>query len=471
LRARGVGRGDRVLVFLPNGAEWLRAWWGTAALGAVLVPVNLAYRGEMLRHVCRQSDPRLIVTDPSLAERLVEVGPTIPVLYAAELGSGPADLAPVLDRPLEVWDTHAVMFTSGTTGPSKGSITSYLQTYMTGWWFGEGAALTDEDVWLIDLPLFHQAAQAATVAALAAGSRLAVRSAPALGRYWEAAKETGATIALGVSTMAAYLLAQPPSRADLDNPIRQMAMSPLPPDPDAFCTRFGIERLLTAYGSTEISAALVHPAGAPIVPGSCGRPRPGVEVRLVDDHDMPVGPDEVGELIVRSEPWELSGGYIGQPEATIAAWRNGWFHSGDALRVDADGNYFFHDRYKDAIRRRGENISSFEVEREVLAHPTVAEACCVAVPETLGVDEEVKVWVVVAAGAEFDPVGLVKFLAARMPHFMVPRYVEVTAELPKTETMRVRKHLLRETGNGPATWDRETAGIRITRDGLVQAQA
>jgi len=467
LVAAGVAPGDRVAVFGPNSADWLRAWWGATWLGAVVVPVNAAYRGEMLRHVCGESGAALVVADAALLDRLDDASLALPRLEAAALAEGrphpPPDPAP------QVWDTHSIMYTSGTTGPSKGSITPYLQLYMMGKWFGEDVALGPDDVWLLDLPLFHMAAQAACTAALAAGAQIAVRGAPSLSKYWAVAKETGATIALGVSTMAAFLLAQPPGPGDRDHRLRIMAMSPLPPDPPAFVERFGLEGMITAYGSTEVSAAFVSPLGLPLRPGTCGVPRAGIEVRIVDEHDVPVPPGEVGELVVRTErPWELSQGYVGDPAVTVAAWRNGWFHTGDAFRGDADGYYSFHDRYKDALRRRGENISSFEVERELVAHPAVAEAACVAVHSDLDVDDEVKVFLVVAPGAELDLPELVGFLAGRMAHFMVPRYYEVIDALPKTETMRVRKHLLRDRGNGPATWDRESAGLHVTRAGLVR---
>jgi crotonobetaine/carnitine-CoA ligase len=360
------------------------------------------------------------------------------------------------------------MWTSGTTGPAKGSLTSYLQLYMTGKLFGEDVGLGPDDVWLLDLPLFHQAAQAACVAALAARAQVAVRSAPALGDYWGTAKRTGATIALGVSTMAAYLMAQPPSPADRDHRLRVMAMAPLPPDPKAFVHRFGLEGLITAYGSTEVSAATVIPLGGELRPGSCGRPRAGVEIRLVDEHDFPVAAGAVGEMVLRTtRPWELSGGYLGDPEGSAAAWRNGWFHTGDLFTVDDEGYYRFCDRTKDALRRRGENISSFEVEREVQAHPAVAEVACVGVRDADGVDDDVKVYVVPAPGAAVDCEDLLRFCAGRMPHFMVPRYFEVVDALPKTATMRVRKHLLREAGPTAATWDREAAGWTVTRSGLA----
>ena len=214
---------------------------------------------------------------------------------------------------------------------------------------------------------------------------------------------------------------------------------------------------------TEISTPLVSgPNPSPV--GTCGRPRSGVDVRIVDEHDCEVEPGAVGELIVRTDrPWAMNHGYFRNPEATARAWRNGWFHTGDAFRVDAAGNYFFVDRIKDAIRRRGENISSFEVETEVGAHPAVKEAAAVAVASDEG-EDEVLVAVSLADGARLDPEDLIRFLLPRMAHFMVPRYVRVVDELPKTPTQKVQKHVLRTEGLTADTWDRAAAGIEVKRE-------
>jgi crotonobetaine/carnitine-CoA ligase len=244
-------------------------------------------------------------------------------------------------------------------------------------------------------------------------------------------------------------------------------MAPPPPDPDGFMARFGVKRIITAYGSTETGSVLVHPLEEPLVPGSLGKPRHGVEVRLVDPHDMEVPTGSAGELILRTDhPWELSAGYVKDPDATARAWRNGWFHTGDLLRRDADGHYFFHDRLKDAVRRRGENVSSFEVERDVAQYPGVDQVACVACVSDDGVEEEIKVFIVAKAGAEIDFGSLLAFLVDRMPHFMVPRYFELIAELPTSPSMKVKKHELRSLGNGPGTWDRQEHGYSVTRYGL-----
>jgi len=462
----GIGRGDRVLLFLPNGTDWLRAWWGIATLGAVMVPVNTAYRGETLRHVCRDSGARFIVTDHDLAARLADAGVSLDIVDPAELATGLAE-APALGEPLEPWDVHAVNYTSGTTGPAKGVLTPYLATYMGGHGtLGEGSGLTADDRWLIDLPLFHVGAQMAALSVVSVGASLAVRTQFAGRQYWEVAVETGVTRSLLVGTMANFLLGQEPTPAERKHALDAVVIAPMVADPDGFRERFAVRHLVGVYGQTEISAPLGCPPGAPLVPGSCGRPRAGVELRIVDEHDIPVPVGAVGELIVRTErPWEMNLGYLGNPEATARAWRNGWFHTGDAFRRDEDDNYFFVDRQSDTLRRRGENISSFQVEAEVLAHPDIAEAACVAVPGELG-EDEVKVLVVVAPGRELDLPGLIEFLVPRMPHFMVPRFVEVVDELPKTQTLRVQKFMLRQRGNTEHTWDREVAGLRVTRAGL-----
>ena len=197
--------------------------------------------------------------------------------------------------------------------------------------------------------------------------------------------------------------------------------------------------------------------------GTCGKVRAGIEARVVDENDCEVASGEIGELMVRADrPWSMNSGYFGNPEATARAWRNGWFHTGDAFRRDADGNFFFVDRMKDAIRRRGENISSFEVEAEVGSHPSVQECAVVAVPSELG-EDEVLVALVAQPGVEIDPKQLIEYLIPRMAHFMVPRYVRIVLELPKTPTQKVQKHLIRGEGVTADTWDRERAGIVIRR--------
>jgi crotonobetaine/carnitine-CoA ligase len=295
-----------------------------------------------------------------------------------------------------------------------------------------------------------------------------------LGSYWETARELGVTTVVLVSSMIMFLQSQPPRESDTDHRLHRILSIPMPHDPESFMKRFGVGVMVTGYGSTEVPAPIVARSDRPIVAGSCGRLRDGFEVRLVDAHDVEVPDGEVGEAVVRTElPWMMSQGYQNNDAATVAAWRNGWFHTGDLLRRDGEGNYFFVDRATDSLRRRGENISTFEVEAQVAAFPGVAEVACVAArcgehSHHGPTDDEVKVWVVPSPGAVVDPAGLVRFCAQRMPHFMVPRYVEHADELPKTPSAKVRKYLLRERGNTESTWDREQHGLHMTRDGLVE---
>lgn len=461
LAERGVRRGDHVLIFLPNGLDWLRAWWGISALGAIMVTVNVAYRGETLRHVCAESDATVIVTDGLLGERLTGLGLDLVTVSGAELRAGAA-VEPVLDPPPQPWDVHAVNFTSGTTGPAKGVLTPYLATYMGGVnAMGESGGLTAADRWLVDTPLFHVSGQMTALVCLSAGASMAVRPQFAGSRYWEVAAETGATHSLLVGTMAAFLLSREPTAAERAHRLRVMVLAPMVADPVAFRTRFGVADLCSVYGQTEISSPLLVSPGAPIVPGSVGRARDGVQLRLVDEHDLPVPTGAVGELVIRTDrPWEMNIGYYRRPDDTAAAWRNGWFHTGDAFRCDQDGNYFYVDRLRDTLRRRGENISSFQVEAEVTAHPDVLDAACVGVPADLG-EHEVKVFIVPVEGRQVDPAELIRFLGPRLPRFMMPRFVEVVAELPKTQSARVRKVELRGRPNTAATWDRIEAGVEL----------
>jgi crotonobetaine/carnitine-CoA ligase len=459
LHAHGVRRGDRVAVFLDNGAGYLRAWWGAACLGAVLVPINTALRGAMVEHVLALARAALLVSDTELPE----FGP-LPRLAPDALATGPA-AAPDLDEPIEPWELCSLNLTSGTTGRSKLSRTTHVQQLNGGMPFigdwGEGAA----DVFQADLPLFHLAATYQVTACLATGTRLAVRARPDLGSYWEVARESGTTLALLVSSMVPFLLGQPERPSDRQHRVRTMVAAPLPAAMREFQERFGIEHITTFYGSTEVSNCLGYGPGQPVVPGSCGTVRGGFELRVADEHDIEVPVGQTGQLLVRHrEPWKVSCGYEADAEATAAAWRNGWFHTGDLFRRDENGVHYFVDRATDSLRRRGENVSSAEVEAEVLRYPGVAEAACVAVPADA--DDDIKVWLVPQPGVELDLEKIFRTLADTMTHFMVPRYLEVTDELPRTPTARVRKFLLRERGNSAATWDSVAHGLEVTRSGI-----
>ncbi|MEZ5102441.1 MAG: AMP-binding protein [Thermoleophilia bacterium] len=480
-RALGVEQGDHVLSFLPNCREAIGVWYGLNYLGAVYIPANPAYRGNLLAHVVANSDAKLVVAHHQLVERLADVdraaledvvhvggeGPDLPGLRrhpAAVFTDTPVtDEALALARPIEPWHTQGVWYTSGTTGPSKGVLSSYMHAYSM---FGEETwpFLTSEDRYMINLPLFHMGGTGLFNSMLLRGGSLSFVERFRTDAFWEQVRETESTAVFLLGAMAAFLESQPPREDDRDHPMRLMFMVPVVDDVPAFAERFGVE-VRSIYNMTEINTPIIT-GPTPSLPGTCGRLRPGVEVRLVDENDCEVPVGEVGEFAVRSDtPWSMNHGYYKMPEATAAAWRNGWFHTGDAGRMDEDGNYYFVDRIKDAIRRRGEFISSMELELELCAHPDVATAAVVAVRSEYAEDEILAVLKPVE-GRTIDFVDLVEFLRPRVAHFMVPRYFRQLEVLPMTPTEKIRKVELRDQGITEDTWDREAAGIVIRAERL-----
>jgi crotonobetaine/carnitine-CoA ligase len=472
----GVRQGEPVLLWLPNGPDILRCAFALGYVGAVAVPINTAYKGRLLEHVIANAGARLIVVHASLLPLLAEVElhavETILVLGEGALGaiSGrPVRSIAALDeagdalrppeRPVAPWDTQWIIYTSGTTGPSKGVLASYMHAYSSvgpeTW-----TCLAPEDRFFINLPFFHIGGAFICHAVLCGGGSIAMVERFSTERFWDEVRETGATIVFLLGVMANFLLQAPPGPRDKDHPLRKAFIVPFAKEALPFGERFGVT-IWTLFNMTEI-ATPTFSGPNPTKPGGCGRKRPGVEIRLVDEHDWEVPRGAVGEMILRTDrPWAMNHGYHKDAEATQRAWRNGWFHTGDAFFVDADGEYVFVDRLKDAIRRRGENISSFEIEAELLAYPGVREAAAIPVPAEHGEDEVMAVLALAPGAAAFDHAQFIEFLAARVAHFMVPRYVRVLPELPKTPTAKVQKALLRRDGVTPDTWDRIAAGITL----------
>jgi crotonobetaine/carnitine-CoA ligase len=477
LRALGVKQDDFVLSWLPNGPHAVLTYLGLAYLGAVYVPISIAYRGGVLEHVVRNAGARLMVAHGALVERLAEIprarlstivviGDERPALDGIELidqsaldGDGEALTPP--GRPLQPWDTHMVIHTSGTTGPSKGVLCSYRHSTTSA---RNCPNVGPGDRNLTNLPMSHVTGPCGILwALLYSGSCVMVESFRTQD-FWEIVRRYEITTTGLLGAMVRFLLAQPPAPSDRDHSLRSIIIAPFDEAALEFARRFGVE-VYTQFGMTEASVPLS--AGPnPTVPGACGKLRAGVQARLVDEHDIQVPDGQPGELILRmAEPWTLSHGYLNDPQATARAWRNGWFHTGDLFRRDAEGYYFFLDRAKDALRRRGENVSSFEVESAVLQHPAVREAAVVAAPSEFGEDEVLAV-LALKQGASLDPVELLDFLTPRLAHFMLPRYVRLVDSLPRTATHKVEKHRLRAEGVTPDTWDREAAGVVVRRERL-----
>jgi crotonobetaine/carnitine-CoA ligase len=479
----GVKPGDTVSVWSPTRPELLQTWFGINAAGAVYAPLNLAARGTFLQHALNLAKPRVLIAHGELIERLQGLElPTLELVVAigsvpkldlqwrvipfSELSQSGSPTRPVLDTPTEPWDDFALIYTSGTTGPSKGVQISYASHRL----YADSVVWPEvggDDCFMMALPLSHVAGTSITYAMLQRGGTIALPRSFSAATFWDDVRRYQATASFIIHGMVSFLLAEPPSERDSDNSLRYVYMGPLSRVQE-FCSRFDLN-IYTGFGMTELPLALRSELN-PTSETTAGRPfNPDYECRLVDEHDIPVPDGTPGELIIRHRlPWFINSGYRDMPEATVEAWRNGWFHTGDQLVVDEQGEWVYIDRTKDAIRRRGENISSYEVESEVLSYPGVDQVAAIAVPnpdmEGTAGDEEVKIVVVPVKGTAIDPLELVEYLIPRMPRHMVPRFVEIADELPRSPSFKVKKADLRAAGITPTTWDRERAGVKLKRE-------
>ena len=469
LAAAGVQPGDRVVAFMSNSTELIELWFGAAWLGAALAPVNTALRGAQLQHALALVDPALIVTEPDLLACLddpgIMPGPGIGVWVAGcagapdskhglEVAPVPPPGEPVAAHAARPGDTAAILFTSGTSGPSKGVTCPHAQFFWWGALTGEALEVTADDVLFTALPMFHTNALNTIWQALLAGATCAFERRFSASQFWTQAGQAGATVTYLLGAMVHILLQQAPGPDDRAHRVRA-CLSPATPAElvEQFRQRFGV-RCIDGYGSTETNLVMSNVVDG-YAPGSMGRVVPGFEVRVVDENDCEVPDGAPGELLVRhGEPFSMAGGYFRNPEATAHAWRNLWFHTGDRVMRDEQGIYHYLDRIKDAIRRRGENISSWEVEQALLSHPEVQNAAAIGVPAEVG-EEDVMAFIVPRDGCRPQPDAVTRFLEDRLARFAIPRYLEFVDELPLTENGKVKKYVLREWGVGPATWDRD----------------
>lgn len=484
--ALGIGRGDIVTTILDSGFESLALWLGLVRLGAVDATINCEFRGRMLAYAVETCRPSLIVVAvPYLPHLESARGDKIGVTRVLVIGDDAAAAAAssniagiisvdALDAPPEAavdrlvmpqWhDIACVTFTSGTTGPSKAVRLPWGQLHAINTATFPYHDLDATDVFYCFTAHAHFGSKALPYLAAMTGGQVVIRPRFSLTNFWEDIARFGITTASLVGSMADMLAQSPDSPGETS--LRNMFMAPLGPSYRQFAERFDL-RICTVYNSTE--------NGVPICSGwnpdnerTVGRVRPGYpgfEVRIVDEHDFEVPDGTPGECVVRSAvPWTMNAGYLNNPEATAAAWRNGWFHTGDALVRNPEGDYSFVDRLKDVIRRRGENISSFDVETDVRLNPQVAECAAVAVPAETS-EDEILLFVTLRPGTTLGAEELAADLLGRMTRFMVPRYIEVIDAFPKTQaTERIIKADLRARGIGPRTWDREkgryaTAGV------------
>jgi crotonobetaine/carnitine-CoA ligase len=475
LRSAGIEPGDRVAVICSNRIEFLEIVLGCAWLGAIAVPINVASRGPQLQHILSNCAARLLVMEAAYAENLallhppelaIEaiwlIDPTTDVrigkVVSTSMPRGSERLAAAAVRP---GDLALVLYTSGTTGPSKGVCCPQAQYF---WWAVNTASLLQlraDDVLCTSLPLFHTNALNTFYQALLTGSSVCFEKRFSASRFFASLAHHRATVTYLLGAMVPILLSRPRSPEEAAHTVR-IALAPAVPAQfhEEFTQRTGI-RLLDGWGSTETNFVL----GTSIEhqkPGLMGPVFEGFQARVVDDQGNDVADDAPGELVVRADdPFAFATGYLRAPEKTVEAWRNRWFHTGDRVVRQSNGYFRFVDRLKDTIRRRGENISSFEVEQVMLSHPAVANAAAFPVRSPLA-EDEVMAAVILHPGQRLTEAELIAFCEPRLSYFAIPRYLEFVRELPTTESGKVQKYKLRERGVTERTWDREAAHDRRT---------
>jgi carnitine-CoA ligase len=487
LRQLGVKQGDTVTTILDNNADAIIAWVAINQLGAISVPVNTAYKGEFLRHQLADAASGVVIAEHDYAERVAAISGELPALKVlvrrgarepvaverADVGlvnleSCRAPDAGPLGVDVAPGDLAMLIYTAGTTGPSKGCMISHNFAVNLGHQMIRVAGRTPEDVQWTALPLFHMNAVSTTlIASLLVGGTAAVYPRFSVSNFWPEIERTGATIVSLLGSMIPLLVEAPdhPAAKRCFDQIRVVLGTPFPaPLQQKWKTRFGSKILgANSYGITEACVVTTLPCDVAAKPGSSGRRTPDFDVRIVDDHDQELPAGEAGEVIVRPlKPHVMFEGYWKRPAETLKIMRNLWLHTGDIGKFDEDGFFYFVDRKKDYLRRRGENISSYEMETSFRAHPEIEDVAVHAVLSEL-TEDDVKVTAVLKAGSRLTERELCLWAIERLPYFAVPRYIEFRAELPRNPVGRILKYKLREEGCSPSTWDRDKADLKITK--------
>jgi crotonobetaine/carnitine-CoA ligase len=457
--------GERIAVSLPNGLEMVEAFFGATLAGCVFVPLNTAWRRRSLTRILDDSEPAVLISDDlhldelrdyarrqTKAPRVVLVGDEGAregVVGFEALGAG-AQAPPEVQ--VQASSLGMLLYTSGTTGLSKGNRLSHRASLWMAATAAQTLSYSPGDIVHSCLPLFHaNALQCGLLGSMLGGAEFVISPRFSASGFWSEVRDCRATHTALLGSMMPLLAARPPAEHDREHAVHTAYCAPLPEGLEQFEQRFGL-KCASTYGLTDANILTVRPADDSGV-RSCGVASDDWELALVDDSDLPVGPGEVGELVGRPRlPFIASSGYWRKPEATVELWRNLWCHSGDLLRQDERGRFHFIDRKKDAIRKGGENVSTFEVEEALLTHPAIAEAAVIGVPSELS-EDEVMAFVVPGEAGEVPAQEIFTLCARELPFFAVPRYIEFIGELPRTENHRVRKADLRERGISARTWD------------------
>jgi crotonobetaine/carnitine-CoA ligase len=467
----GIEKGDRVCFFLPNCPEYLYGWLGLAKIGAILVPINTNYKTEETRYILHHSQANTLLVHVSLKEVVEKVRSDMPFLKnLLSLGGKKADgYLPFEDalwnssshlRPTDVGehDLCEIMYTSGTTGPSKGVMITHQYWIINGYGYSYPMDVRPEDRLFTCLPLFHANAQGySTMGALTAGASLILMERFSATRFWDEIRHYKATVFNFIGAMLTILSKQPQSERDRDHRVRAAYGSPaLDKDFQEYMEqRFGIT-FVSGYGLTECGLCIIQPLHGLRKEGSLGLPKqiPGFgfvnEIKVVDEKDQEVPRRTIGEIVIKNPA--VTKGYYRDPALTNKVIRDGWLHTGDRAWMDEDGYFFFADRKKDVIRRRGENVSSLEVENVINTHPKVLESAIIGVPSEFQ-DDEVKAFIVLKPNESLDPLDLIKWCTERLAYFKIPRFIEIRSEFPRTPTLRVQKYKLREEGKSKDCFD------------------
>src|SRR5438270_2824751 len=481
----GLRPGDRVATLIENSPDALLAWWGAIRGGFVSVPINTAYKGEYLRHQLADSGSRVLFVEPDLADRAAAVIGDVDGLDHVVVTGGAA--SPVLGVNVHRWDQllgaddkppsvdirpselGTFVYTGGTTGPSKGCMLSHNYHAVLARQIGICWERTPDDVVWTPLPLFHfNALITAVCGTLLFGGRGAIYRRFSVSDFSPEMNRVGATVTSTLGTMA-YLLAHDIDRPEMprsgapeaNTTLRMMGAAPLPVSLDNLIReRFGIQTFSGAYGVTEASLISWQPPGVRNKPDAAGVINDEYfDTRIFDDDDNELPRGREGEIVVRPKrPHVMFEGYWGRPEATVETSRNWWYHTGDVGRIDDDGFLHFVDRKADYLRRRGENISSFEVERVLMTHGALADVVVHAVPSQL-TEDDLKITATLKDGASLSEEELFRWCIDQLPYFALPRYIEFRAELPRSPVGRLLKRELRAEGVTPSTWDADVAGI------------
>ena len=481
--AMGIKHGDKVALMLPNSAEFLYAWFGLNKIGAVEVPINVALKGTGLVHQIVQSDCMVLVADAKFLDRLDPIsddlttvkhavfyntpeGQSLPTWKSIESSTFAELMDHSSDSPnviVHFTDMASILYTSGTTGVSKGVMISHNYWYDIWSQSVKYSQYTEDDVLYTGLPFFHGNAQGITIGpAILADAKAVIVDRFSASSLWDDCRKWECTEANYIGGIIPILMKAAEGASDGDNPLRLMVGAAAPVNIwHDFESRFNT-KLLEVYGMTECYCCLANPIDE-VRPGSCGKAITGWDVKIIDDNGTQAGPMELGEFVARPQSMNVgTSGYYKMPEKSLELFENMWINTGDLGRMDEDGYFYFVDRKKQALRRRGENISSFEVEAVINANPAVLESCIVGVPSDVG-EEDVKAVIVLQEGQTLTEKEVIDWCMPRMAYFCIPRYIAFRTSLPKTPSERVEKYKLKVEGVTADCWDFEDSGIVLER--------